>query len=158
MSTKIRLQTWGVGSTTFGARLRAARQQAGLTLRQVAEPSGLSLNYLSDLERDVLSNPALEKLRALAVTLDVSIDDLLGLSGRSQPPPAIPRELAQFLATTEFREAVTTEAEHWKTDPALLTESWTQALASVRIHGHQPRRSMDYLFLFEAARRALEDF
>lgn len=157
MRTKSRPQTWGVGETTFGARLRSARQQAGLTLRQVAEPSGLSLNYLSDLERDVLSNPALEKLRALALTLEVSIDDLLGLPRRDERAEPIPPELAKFLDTSEFREVVEEEAVRWKTDPGLLTESWTRALAAIRVHGRRPRRAIDYLFVFEAARRAIQD-
>jgi transcriptional regulator with XRE-family HTH domain len=152
-----RPSTWGVGGSTFGARLRAARQGAGLTLREVAQPSGLSLNYLSDLERDVLSNPALEKLRALALTLDLSIDDLLGLPASEHNTPDVSAELSKFLESDEFRTAVAGEARRWKADAALLTESWTRALAGIRVHGRAPRHSIDYLFVFEAARRALED-
>lgn len=149
--------TPGPGASTVGARLRAARQQAGLTLREVAEPSGLSLNYLSDLERDVLSNPALEKLRALALTLDLSIDELLGLPTKGYNPPEVTTELSEFLDGEAFQSAVADEARKWKADATLLTESWTRALAGIRVHGRQPKRSIDYLFVFEAARRALED-
>jgi transcriptional regulator with XRE-family HTH domain len=125
-------------------------------LREVAEPSGLSLNYLSDLERDVLSNPALEKLRALALALDLSIDDLLGLPARADRTDTIPPELATFLSGEQFQSAVAEEAATWRTDPLLLAESWTRALAGIHVHGHSPRRAIDYLFVFEALRRVLD--
>ncbi len=37
---------------TFGASLRRAREQSGLTLRQIAEPAKLSVRSLEALERD----------------------------------------------------------------------------------------------------------
>lgn len=159
MTTKFRRTPgWPEEGATFGARLRAARLEAGLTLRQVAEPSGLSLNYLSDLERDVLSNPALEKLRALAFTLNVSIDSLLGLPSSDIPQGRdVPEPLAQFVETEEFQSAVEQESKRWKVDRALIAQAWVEALAGIRVHGHTPRRSIDYLFVFEAARRAVED-
>ena len=40
----------------FGARLKSARNAEGLTLREVSERSGLSITYLSDLERGELQN------------------------------------------------------------------------------------------------------
>jgi transcriptional regulator with XRE-family HTH domain len=52
---------------TLAGRLRWLRKQSGLTLREVSARSGVSLSFLSDLERGergVL--PSLETLEAIA--------------------------------------------------------------------------------------------
>ncbi|WP_392545453.1 helix-turn-helix domain-containing protein [Oryzobacter telluris] len=144
------------GVPTFGARLRAARLAAGRTLREVAEPSGLSLNYLSDLERDVLSNPALDKLRSLAATLNVSIDSLLGLEPAGHEVAELPLPLAEFAASPEFHQAIRAEADRLKVDPAVMAEAWLDALGSLQVLGRRPHRALDYMFIFEAARRAID--
>lgn len=60
---------------TFGSNIRKLRKQCGLTQAQLAERSGLSERYVSEVERGV-ANPRLMSLRDLAKGLDVSIADL----------------------------------------------------------------------------------
>lgn len=63
---------------TFGQRLRAAREAAGLTQAQLAERvgDGLTQGWVSTLERDQAS-PQLPMLRRLAAALELSPGDLL---------------------------------------------------------------------------------
>jgi len=60
---------------TLGLSLRAARQRAGLSLRELARRLGVSPSLLSQIENG-RSQPSVATLYALAKALQVSIDDL----------------------------------------------------------------------------------
>lgn len=60
-----------------GAHMRALRKVRALSLVQVAQATGLSIGYLSQIERG-LSSPHLRALTALADALGVAVADLLG--------------------------------------------------------------------------------
>lgn len=49
-------------STQFADRMRAMRQEAGLTLKQVGDALGFSVPYVSDLERGRRNPPGTDKL------------------------------------------------------------------------------------------------
>jgi transcriptional regulator with XRE-family HTH domain len=55
---------------TFGERVRAQRELAGRTQRQVAERAHVEVRYLSDVERG-LRNVGLENIVRIAYGLDV---------------------------------------------------------------------------------------
>lgn len=59
----------------FGANIRKLRKQQGFTQGQLAERSGLSERYVSEVERGV-ANPRLMSLKDLAGGLGISIADL----------------------------------------------------------------------------------
>lgn len=59
-----------------GENVRRLRLAAGLTQEQLAERSGLSQQYLSDLERG-LRNPTIVSLWEIAAPLGVSPDKLI---------------------------------------------------------------------------------
>jgi transcriptional regulator with XRE-family HTH domain len=56
----------------LGKRLRALRNERGLTLAQLGQQVGLSASYLSQIERGV-AMPSLSRLTALASALDVGM-------------------------------------------------------------------------------------
>lgn len=56
----------------MGKKLRALRKDAGLTLAQLSAKSGLSVGYLSQIERDI-SHPSIRSLTDLATIFDVSM-------------------------------------------------------------------------------------
>jgi len=58
------------------ARLRKARKEAGLTLRELAESIGVSTSLLSQIERGE-SEPSVSSLYALSSRLKLSLDALL---------------------------------------------------------------------------------
>jgi transcriptional regulator with XRE-family HTH domain len=56
----------------FGNRIRARRQELGLSLRELAEQVGLTASFLSQIERD-LTSPSIESLRKISDALEVPI-------------------------------------------------------------------------------------
>ena len=63
--------------TTFGERIAIAREQVGLTQQQLAEKIGTIQRVISSWERETVALRA-DQLTALADTLGVSVDYLLG--------------------------------------------------------------------------------
>ena len=64
----------------IGASLRSVRRGRGLTLRQVAEASGVTESFLSQVERDIAS-PSIATLRRIAGALGTSIGVILDQAG-----------------------------------------------------------------------------
>lgn len=60
----------------FGARVRALRQDKGLSQEAFAAQCGLDRTYISGIERGV-RNVSLVNLKALALGLGVSLSELL---------------------------------------------------------------------------------
>jgi transcriptional regulator with XRE-family HTH domain len=128
-----------------------------MTLRDVATEAGVSIAYLSDLERAVLTNPTLDKLRAIADALRVSIDELLGSDSlEAGQESAIPQPLGEFVEMEAFRVEIDSEAKRWRRDQSDLRDEWTRLLDSIQIGGRRPSSANDYLFIFESIRRAIE--
>ena len=140
----------------FGQRLRRWRTERGVTLRDVSESSGISIAYLSDLERGKLVNPTLDTLTALAVALNVSLNELLGLEDEQAGRPPMPKSLQEFAKLAAFKEAIATEAARWRMPEADVEQGWLTSLAAIRVGKRAPRTASDYQFIFEAARRVLE--
>ncbi len=63
----------------LGPRIRQARERAGLTIVEVAQRSGYSPGYISQVERD-LANPSLGTLKHIAAALDVPLPSFFGES------------------------------------------------------------------------------
>lgn len=76
----------------IGIELRSMRKGRRLTLLQVSEETGLSVSFLSDLERG-RTRPSLDTLEKLAAFYQVSIKEILANTGadsaivpRTNPP------------------------------------------------------------------------
>ncbi len=65
----------------LGRVLRIRRLTLGLTLREVAERSGVSVQYLSEVERG-LKDPSSEMIAAIAGALQLPLAEVLVLSAR----------------------------------------------------------------------------
>lgn len=65
---------------SLGASIREARRDAGLKLREVAAASGLSISYLSQIERDLLT-PSVDALRRIADAVDIPAGTLAFAAG-----------------------------------------------------------------------------
>lgn len=61
----------------LGTFIRARRQELGLTLRQVAERSGLSFSLISQIELGQKPNPTYNTVKALARALEIEPSQLL---------------------------------------------------------------------------------
>ena len=60
---------------TLGAQLKTAREKKGYTLKQLSEISGLSIGFISQVERGQ-TDPSLSSLKNLATALDLKLRDL----------------------------------------------------------------------------------
>jgi transcriptional regulator with XRE-family HTH domain len=87
----MRSDTAGEARTdVLGAYIRAQRQMADLSLRQLSAQSNVSNAYLSQIERG-LHQPSVSVLRAIAQALNVSAETLLaqaGLLDGREPTPS----------------------------------------------------------------------
>ena len=62
-----------VSPTAFGGRIRDLRRKAGLTLQSLADQAGISVGFLSQVERDK-ATPSLGTLASVAAALGVHVD------------------------------------------------------------------------------------
>jgi transcriptional regulator with XRE-family HTH domain len=81
--------------TRLGSTLRRRRITAGLTLREVAERTGMTISTISRLEVGEIETPKPEHLQRLARALDIEIEELYGEAGYLIPEN-LP-ELAPYL-------------------------------------------------------------
>ena len=61
----------------LGNRIRQIRCRAGLSQKEVAKKSGISVSFLSQVERDI-TTPSLKSLRNIALAVDTKVSHLLG--------------------------------------------------------------------------------
>ena len=74
----------------LGSTLRSLRTQHGLTLRDMAEKTGLSTGFLSKVERG-FSQPSIDNLHKICYVLHIAIDDLAApRQSAGRPDPAEP--------------------------------------------------------------------
>lgn len=78
---------------TIGAILSTLRHESSMNLKDVALKTGLSISYLSDLERD-RTEPSIKTLRLLASAYDVKPSYLLD---ESIPPESQNNEIELYL-------------------------------------------------------------
>ena len=94
---------------TLGPRIRALRQERGLSVRQLAAEVGVSAATISQVERDI-NDPSLNTLRRIARALDTPIFDLFTVPGASAP--RVIRRDERILA-----HAAHGEIEYWRISP-----------------------------------------
>lgn len=83
---------------SFGQRIRELRHERKLTLRQLAESTGVDFTYLSKIENGrVPYTPAVETIRSLASALNVDVVDLLQTANK------LPEELRSISKSVQAR-------------------------------------------------------
>lgn len=117
----------GVGQ--LGSKLRLARRQAGLSLRELARQLSVSPSFLSQMENGK-SQPSVATLYSIAQVLGVSIDELFHTDEPSESRPA-PGPVAAVAAAESprsrpaavSRSAMASPAEAFEREPRRLTVS-----------------------------------
>ena len=79
---------------TIGDRVKAAREKCGIKQAELARRLGCSVNALSMLEHNAISDPRASRIIGIAEVLQVSADYLLGLQEEAHAAPSAssPRE------------------------------------------------------------------
>ncbi len=81
--------------TTIGERVKTAREQRGIRQAELARRLGCSVNALSMLEKNAITDPRASRIIGIAEALGVSADFLLGLQDTAAAPSSTrPRENA----------------------------------------------------------------
>jgi transcriptional regulator with XRE-family HTH domain len=91
---------------TLGDRVRARRQRLGWTLKDLADKTGLSVPYLSDMERSTVTNPTLETLTSLAEALRTTVAELVGGQPGTVTGPPLSVSLQRFIRSEDFTRRV----------------------------------------------------
>lgn len=96
---------FGPETATFGDRLAAAREQGGMTQKQLAKRLGVKTGTLEDWEQD-LSEPRANRMSMLAGMLNVSVMWLLNGEGDGVNAPLDDASLSSDIdgLLTEIRE------------------------------------------------------
>lgn len=68
----------------FGAYIRKIREQANKSMRAVADAVGVSVVYISDIERGRRNPPQEEKLLKMAAFLDIDIKDIREMAAKER--------------------------------------------------------------------------
>ena len=106
---------YGPDAATFGDRLAAAREAAGMTQKQMAKRLGVKLGTLTAWEND-MSEPRANRLSMMAGILNVSIMWLLTGEGNGLAAPedeaTIPPEVNDLLVEIrDLKAQITASAE-----------------------------------------------
>lgn len=125
-------------------RIKELRTQHRLTLKDLSESTGLSVSYLSDIERG-RTTPSLNTLEALSVAFDISVADLLsGVDFAGEKTiAALPVGLQELLQDEEFGDQI--------------DEQWISLLNRIELRGKRPQTKVEWLELYLHLRRILGD-
>jgi len=129
---------------SLSKRLHQARKDAGLTLDQLAEASGLSKTYLWELEHDEegVKKPSADTLMKLVTPLQTTIADLLGLETVQVNDQKV-----------EVSKSLKDFCDWMKKTDRELSEDEVRDLATMRFRGGQPKTRDDWDDLYRTLKR-----
>lgn len=135
----------------LGANIRFRRQGKGWSLAELAEKSGVSKAYISDLENGLAGKPNIQYVFNIAVALDATIDELLQdttIKEHRAKKRRAPEELPPGL--WDLQE------ELGRSPETALTEEEVEKLAQVNFRGNRPKDKEGWRFVLQAIRLAGE--
>lgn len=123
-------------------RLRELRTERGLRLRDITDHAGLSVPYLSDLERG-RTTPSLETLQALAAAYGITVHDLLhGVEFYGAATAGgLPLGLQALLDDPTYGPQITPD--------------WVKTLQRIELRGKRPHTRDEWLSIYLHLRRVL---
>ncbi|MGI6217831.1 MAG: helix-turn-helix domain-containing protein [Coriobacteriales bacterium] len=114
--------------TPLGPRIKALRKESGLTLTALADKTGLSVGFLSNLERDETS-PTIANLHKICDALGATLNDILD-SGEPEGKVTVVRAserktlFEQADGMLSYSAVTTGDTEVGATAMTLKSESW----------------------------------
>lgn len=125
-------------------RLRELRTSQQLTLRNLSESTGLSVSYLSDVERG-RTNPSLKTIETIAKGFDIPVSSFLyGVEFNEEASlNELPEGLKQLFEDIEYKNQ--------------LNSDWIDLLNKIQMRGKRPETKQDWLELYLHLKRILGD-
>lgn len=124
----------------LGHRVRFLRQGKGWTLNDLSEKSGISKAYISDLENGAAGKPNIQYAYAIAVALDVTLDDLV-----NDARPKTPEKSGNKKAVDDLPPGLSELQKE-----LCLSHDEVEMLAKVNFRGNRPKDKEGWRFLLEA--------
>eukprot|EP01156_Anaeramoeba_ignava_P005164 Anaeramoba_ignava/a246040_29.p1 GENE.a246040_29~~a246040_29.p1 ORF type:complete len:132 (+),score=15.55 a246040_29:47-442(+) len=127
----------------LGDRIRELRDQKRETLKDISNNTGISISYLSDLERNI-TRPSLQTLESLASHFNYSLIDLLkGVEfAGEETHKALPPGLSELLDDDEFKDEI--------------TDDWVQLLQKIELRGKRPTTKREWTTLYLNLKQILD--
>lgn len=123
----------------LGEKVRFFRHGRGWALSDFAEKSGVSKAYISDLENGVAGKPNIQYIYAIAVALDVTLDELLRDATGKESNHKRKRSAEELpLGLRELQMEMK------------LSDADVETLAQVNFRGARPKDKEGWRFLLEA--------
>lgn len=125
----------------IGEKIKQYRESKGWTLSRLAQESGVSKPYLSQIENTPNKKISAELLYSISNALDVTMADLMGKStvrSEENAVPAVPESLRSFA------------------EKAMLNEETVNMLANIKYRGKQPSEERDWEYIYHTIKLAVE--
>lgn len=111
--------------TQLAGTIRSARQERGLTAREVARRAGVDVGVITKLERQEIGQPRVENVRAIAAVLGIPLGDIYAMLHwlpREELPTLRPYMRAKYAelpdtAVTEIEQLVDNLTRRYGTGP-----------------------------------------
>jgi transcriptional regulator with XRE-family HTH domain len=127
----------------LGATIRFLRHGKGWALAELADKSGVSKAYISDLENGAAGKPNIQYVFNVATALDATLDDLLkGATAKEQR--------ARKRRSTEDLPPGLSELQR----DLALSDDDVEMLAQVNFRGNRPRDKEGWRFVLQAIQMA----
>ncbi len=133
----------------LGATIRFLRTGKNWALADLADKSGVSKAYISDLENGVAGKPNIQYVYNIAVALDVTLDDLLKDSTAKE-------QRARRRASADLPPGLAELQDELALSGNALSEDDVENLAQVNFRGNRPRDKEGWRFVLQAIRMAGE--
>ncbi|PEB56286.1 transcriptional regulator [Bacillus pseudomycoides] len=81
----------------IGENIYRFRKKIGLTLSELAEKSGISKSYLSNIERNINQNPSIQVMGKIALVLKVDLHTLIETETNGEIKQRLEKEWVDFV-------------------------------------------------------------
>ncbi|MEK1830418.1 helix-turn-helix transcriptional regulator [Priestia megaterium] len=91
----------------IGKRIRTIRIKKKISLSQLSERSKVTKSYLSQIERNIRTNPSIEFIEKIAVALNISPEVLVGWKHNEDELPKLDKcflDMKKYLLTIDDKQ------------------------------------------------------
>jgi transcriptional regulator with XRE-family HTH domain len=129
----------------LGENIRYLRQGKNLSLHDLADKSGVSKTYISDLENGLGGRPNVQYLYRIATSLETTIDTLITLSIRASQK----KSTSPIVSTEPLPPGLEEFAAQERLEPQQI-----EMLAGLNFRGNRPRDAEAWKLIYDTIKMA----